>query len=257
VTAPEVTRREIAGAATAGAARPGRWHRRLLRAAGAAAAASLLWLAGLVWFAGAIPHAVDDPDSPTDAVVVLTGGRLRIDNGLSLLAEGKGRKLFISGVNQGVDLDELLRVSTRMPQWVHCCIELGYAADSTRGNAAETAEWMRREHYRSLRLVTSAYHMRRSLLEFRRAMPDIPIVPHPVFPERARWDAWWRSRGTALVIVNEYHKYLAALLRPWPEKLEAERGGPARPGPERPAPERRAPGQSDLEAARHARPGGA
>jgi uncharacterized SAM-binding protein YcdF (DUF218 family) len=203
------------------AARPARRRRYLPLLIGCAAAAAL-WLAGLVWFAGAIPHAVADPDSPTDAVVVLTGGRLRIDNGLALLAGGKGRMLFISGVNHGVDLNELLRVSPHVPTWVQCCIVLGYAADNTRGNAAETTEWMHREGYRSLRLVTSAYHMRRSLLEFQRAMPDIRIVPHPVFPEHVRQDAWWRSRGTALLIIGEYHKYLAALLRPWPEKLGPE-----------------------------------
>jgi uncharacterized SAM-binding protein YcdF (DUF218 family) len=209
-----------------------RWRRRrLLLPLLGAAAASLLWLSGLIWFAGSIPHAVADPDSPTDAVVVLTGGRLRVDRGLALLAEGRGRKLFISGVNQGVDLAELLRVSPHMPKWVQCCIVLGYAADNTRGNAAETAEWMRREHFRSLRLVTSAYHMRRSLLEFRRAMPDVPIVPHPVFPEHVRQDDWWRWRGTAALIVGEYHKYLAALLRPWPETIAVEKISPERVEP--------------------------
>jgi uncharacterized SAM-binding protein YcdF (DUF218 family) len=224
VSAPDV-------AGPVAAARFLRWRRYLLRPLLAGAAVALLWLAGLVWFASSIPHAVEDPDSPTDAIVVLTGGRLRVDSGLALFAEGRGRKLFISGVNQGVDLNELLRVSPHMPKWVQCCIVLGYAADNTRGNAAETAEWMRRENFRSLRLVTSAYHMRRSLLEFRRAMPDMPIVPHPVFPEHVRQDDWWRWRGTAALIVGEYHKYLAALLRPWPERLAVERISPERPAP--------------------------
>jgi uncharacterized SAM-binding protein YcdF (DUF218 family) len=220
---------DVAGAVEA--ARFPRWRRRLLLPLLGGAAASLLWLAGLIWFASSIPHVVEDPDSQTDAIVVLTGGRLRVDSGLALFAHGHGRKLFISGVNPGVDLNELLRVSPHMPKWVQCCIVLGYAADNTRGNAAETAEWMRRENFRSLRLVTSAYHMRRSLLEFRRAMPDVPIVPHPVFPEHVRQDDWWRWRGTAALIIGEYHKYLAALLRPWPETIDPEKMNPGRGAP--------------------------
>jgi uncharacterized SAM-binding protein YcdF (DUF218 family) len=173
-----------------------------------------LWLVGLLWFAGAIPTALVDPVTPTDSVVVLTGGRQRLDTGLELLAEGKAKKLLVSGVHPGIELAELLRVSPRQPEWLTCCIVLGYEAESTRGNAAETAAWMRREGFRSLRLVTAAYHMPRSLLELHRAMPEVTIVPHPVFPQRVKPD-WWAWPGTASLIVGEYHKYLAALVRSW------------------------------------------
>ena len=90
------------------------------------------------------------------------------------------------------------------------CIELGYEADNTRGNAAETAAWMRAEKFHSLRLVTASYHMPRSLLEFSRAMPDIRIVPNPVFPKGIN-RAWWLNPHAALLIVGEYMKYLFAL----------------------------------------------
>ena len=92
------------------------------------------------------------------------------------------------------------------------CIVLGYAADSTMGNAIETAKWMDAEHYRSLRIVTAAYHMPRSMLEFRRAMPQIRLIPNPVFPERVKSD-WWLWPGSAYLVLGEYHKYLAALAR--------------------------------------------
>ncbi len=49
--------------------------------------------------------------------------------------------------------------------------------------------------FHSLRLVTANYHMPRSLLEFARAMPDIEIVPHPVFPEISRGPHWWAAAG--------------------------------------------------------------
>ena len=170
------------------------------------------WLGGLVWFAAEIPTAVDDPTTSTDALIVLTGGSERLDTGLALLAEGKAEKLFVSGVHRGVEVQALLHLAHATPAKVECCIVLGHAADSTRGNALESAAWMASEHRRSLRLVTGAYHMPRSLLEFRRAMPDVKIIPHPVFPERVKED-WWRWPGTAMLIVEEYDKYLFALLR--------------------------------------------
>lgn len=176
-----------------------------------------LWTAGLLWFAR--PLAVKDDGAPTDAIVVLTGGSLRLQSGLALLGEGKGRKLFVSGVNQEVKLGQLLRIAGNAPDWAACCVVLGYDADDTLGNALETARWMRRENYRSLRLVTAWYHMRRSLLEFERAMPGITIIPHPVYPDRARLSHWWEWRGTATLMIGEYVKYLGALFRPLLERL--------------------------------------
>lgn len=170
------------------------------------------WAAGLLWFAGTIPDSVADPASPTDAIVVLTGGSQRLENGLDLLASGMGKKLFVSGVHPGVQLPQLLHAATPKPDWIACCIALGHAADNTWGNAAETAAWMRKEGFHSLRLVTGSYHMRRSLLEFSRVMPEIEIVPHPVFSERVKLAHWWEWPGTAALIVGEYHKYLMALL---------------------------------------------
>lgn len=184
--------------------------RRVLAVAGLLVAA---WTIGLLWFAEALPSAVADPDRRTDAIVVLTGGSDRVHQGIELLAKDRAAKLFISGVYRGVDVQELLRVSQSSPANLACCIVLGYEADSTRGNAIETAEWMHAEGLTSLRLVTAAYHMPRSLLEFRRAMPSADIVPHPVFPDRFKQSEWWRWPGTAALIAREYNKYLLALVR--------------------------------------------
>jgi len=175
--------------------------------------AALVWLAGLIWFAGMIPNDVVDPYSPADAIVVLTGGSQRFETGLDLLAAGKGKQLFISGVHQGVTVADLMHQAHRAPDRPACCVVLGHEADSTLGNALETAAWMRREGYHSLRLVTAAYHMRRSLLEFARVMPEMTIIANPVFPEQIKLANWWSSPGTAVLIVGEYDKYLGALLR--------------------------------------------
>lgn len=171
---------------------------------------ALAWVAGLAAFADRIPRNAPETVRRTDAIVVLTGGSGRMDVGFDLLARKQARKLLVSGVYRGVDVAELLRVSKQSPEEVECCIALGYTADSTRGNAIETADWMRENGFRSLRLVTANYHMQRSLLEFQSAMPDIEIVAHPVIPDHVKLHHWWRWPGTATLIVTEYSKYLLA-----------------------------------------------
>jgi uncharacterized SAM-binding protein YcdF (DUF218 family) len=157
----------------------------------------------------------------TDAIVVLTGGPLRLQSGMDLLRDGKGRKLFVSGVNQQVDLDALLRISGNAPDWASCCTAVGHDADNTLGNARETAQWMRQQGFKSLRLVTAWYHMPRSLLELDRAMPEIVIIAHPVFPDELTQEHWWLSSGAVLLLTGEYAKYLGALVRPVVERLQS------------------------------------
>ena len=190
-----------------------RMPRRLARLGVAAALLLAFWLGGLIWFVAAMPDEVVDPDTPADAIVVLTGGSARLAAGLDLLAHGKGKKLFVSGVYKGVEVAELVRLSRHAPSDFDCCVVLGYTADNTRGNAVETAEWARREGYRSLRLVTAGYHMHRSLLEFRAAMPETEVIPHPVFPDHVKQQDWWRWPGTTALYIGEYDKYLIARAR--------------------------------------------
>ncbi|HSK41055.1 MAG TPA: YdcF family protein [Arenibaculum sp.] len=190
-------------------------------------ALALAWLAGLVWFAETIARPSSSmpaaDERPTDAIVVLTGGSERLTTGLELLGRGLASTVFVSGVHQGVGIGDLLRASRlppdqpadRLADRLECCVVLGYAAGDTAGNAAETAAWMRARGYRSLRLVTANYHMRRSLLEFRMMMPDLEIVPHPVMPDSVRVREWWRWPGTASLILGEYHKFLFTALRYW------------------------------------------
>jgi uncharacterized SAM-binding protein YcdF (DUF218 family) len=171
-----------------------------------------LWGAGLFRFADAIPSAVTNAGLKTDAIIVLTGGTGRLDEGLSLLEQGFAGKLFISGVYQGVDMQNLLQAYRESPQDLNCCVAIGHAVD-TINNAIETAQWVRENDISSLRLVTSAYHMPRSVLEFENAMPGITIVEHPVFPAHVKQEDWWAWPGTTGLIVGEYNKFILAWLR--------------------------------------------
>lgn len=175
----------------------------------------LAWTLGFLVFVANLPRAPVDPERRTDAIVVLTGGSGRFDQGLNLLASGVAEELFVSGVHEDVRVEELLNLSPAapLPEVSTCCIVLGHQAQTTYGNAQETAAWIANKDYHSLRLVTASYHMPRSLLEFRRAMPTVEILPHPVFPDHVRQDDWWRWRNSALLLAAEYTKYLGAQLR--------------------------------------------
>lgn len=181
---------------------------------------ALMWLAGLVRFADSIPQSVDQPARRTDAIVVLTGGSGRLDEGLNLLEQNMAERLFVSGVYQGLDVKTLFQMFQRNPRELEARIGIGTAIN-TKGNASETAAWIKAQGYKSLRLVTASYHMPRSLMEFRSAMPDTDILAHPVFPEHVKIDRWWLWPGTMGLIASEYNKLMFAWLRQASEKLLA------------------------------------
>ncbi|MBT3557744.1 MAG: YdcF family protein [Rhodospirillales bacterium] len=169
------------------------------------------WCYGLITFANSIPKYVEDPDRQTDVIVVLTGGSGRLETGLDLLQADMAEMLFVSGVYQGIDVNYLLTLFREDPDHLAARVEIGNAVD-TRGNASETAEWASQRNVQSVRLVTAAYHMPRSMLELAHAMPNMRLIANPVFPDHVK-EQWWRWPGTAGLVIKEYNKYLLVWLR--------------------------------------------
>mgnify|MGYP000330144821 CR=1 FL=1 len=188
-----------------------------------AVVAAVIWIFGLFQFADGIPGSVVDEATRTDAIVVLTGGSRRLGKGLDLLARGLSENLFVSGVYQGGDVRKLLKILKRKPEDLESRITIGIATNTT-GNAEETKDWMGKQQYASLRLVTAAYHMPRSLLEFKNAMPAISLIPHPVFPENVKHNRWWVWPGTASLVISEYNKFLLAWVRLWVGRMIGKTG---------------------------------
>jgi uncharacterized SAM-binding protein YcdF (DUF218 family) len=140
-------------------------------------------------------------DEKTDAVVVLTGGAGRIARGLEQVRTGRAKRLLISGVDRTVRPVELARAAEQPQALFDCCVDLGFGAVDTRSNGEETAAWMRRHRYRSVRLVTSAWHMPRARLELAaRIGPDVLILSDAVPSERA-----------PAAMIEEYAKYVLRL----------------------------------------------
>lgn len=161
------------------------------------AAVALAWVGGLMWFALAVPARAPVTER-TDGIVVLTGGGGRIERGLALLEAGAARRMLVSGVDTEVRRVELAARFPGHTRLFACCIDLGREAIDTRSNAEETARWVAANEVRSLRLVTSSYHLRRARLEVTAELPTgVRLVPDAVPAE---------LRPAALI--DEYSKYL-------------------------------------------------
>jgi uncharacterized SAM-binding protein YcdF (DUF218 family) len=177
-----------------------------------------LWCIGLFRFAEAIPVDIVDKQNPTDAVIVLTGGSGRLEAGLDLLEAANAPRLFVSGVYKGMEVRRLLNLSKKGRAHLEPNIAIGNAVN-TLENAHETAAWIAGKNIKTIRLVTAAYHMPRSLLEFNNAMPTLRIIPNPVFPNHVKQDRWWLYPGTAILISSEFNKFLFAWARNWIDHL--------------------------------------
>jgi len=176
-------------------------------------AVAFLLLAGFGAFAWHISGMKAAEPRPADAIIVLTGGQSRLDNAVELLRAGKGQRLLISGVNPVAGRADLIRASGADAGLFSCCVDLDRAALDTIGNAEESAKWVRQHAYGSVILVTNNYHMPRSMLEMRRLLGSADLQAYPVVNTPLE-DAQWLTKPDALrVLVVEYAKFLAALVR--------------------------------------------
>jgi uncharacterized SAM-binding protein YcdF (DUF218 family) len=175
----------------------------------------LIWTAGLLEFADRIVRLTPaDEPAAADGIVALTGGSdLRLEAATDLLEAGKGKRLLVSGVNRSATRGDLWNVTGAAKPMFDCCVDLGFTAADTLGNARESAEWARAMGYHSLILVTADYHMPRALIELRSAMPGETITPYPVATQTLDARHWAQTSLGARRMVLEYCKYLTILTR--------------------------------------------
>jgi uncharacterized SAM-binding protein YcdF (DUF218 family) len=146
-------------------------------------------------------------ESPTDGIVVFTGAKGRIGEGVDIFNRDLGAGLLVSGVNDKVDWETLS--SFLQKDYFKEGVTLGYEAMDTQGNAEETIAWMHKNGYKTLRLVTSIYHMPRSLLEMKVAQGQFEIIPHVVNSPHK----WWNNPWVLYLSFTEYVKFLITYLR--------------------------------------------
>lgn len=158
----------------------------------------VVWAIGFAWFATTLPQPAGA--ERTDAIIVPTGAAGRIERGLAMLGAGHARAMLVSGVDREVRPGEFAAEFDVPPGTMECCVTLGFAAVDTRSNAAETAQWVRQTKARSLRLVTTDWHMRRAAGELARTLPaGVTVVEDAV-----------ASEPSLRILFVEYHKLLAS-----------------------------------------------
>jgi len=165
----------------------------------------LLYALGFVLFAVTLGKPAPRNAPITDAAVVLTGGPGRIEHAVDVLKARKSRRLFVDGADPSVTKPDLARRIRGSGKWLACCVDLGSESVDTRSNAEEASRWLAGHNYKSLRLITSDWHMRRALYEFHRALGrKYQIVPDAV-----------RTEPSFLTLFSEYNKFLIRRIAAW------------------------------------------
>jgi uncharacterized SAM-binding protein YcdF (DUF218 family) len=181
-----------------------------LKLAALAAVALVVGFVGFVWL---LPSHQVELDRNADGIVVLTGGTSRVTDALELLAAGRGQRLLITGVNPGTTTTDIAHETVDYDRLLKCCVDLDYSALNTLGNAVQARRWTIDHGFRSLIVVTSAYHMPRALAELAHQLPDAALIPFPVVSDRLRIEPWWSNGDTTRLVVSEYLKFLFAKVR--------------------------------------------
>jgi uncharacterized SAM-binding protein YcdF (DUF218 family) len=176
-------------------------------------AGAVLLGVGFCWFYLNIPSEEVTLDRKADGIVVLTGAATRIPDAIELLAVERGKRLLISGVHRDTRAREIARLTPLYSKYFSCCIDLDRSALNTFGNALETKRWAREHNFNSLIVVTSNWHMQRSMAELKHQLPDVTLIAFPVISPRVKDEPWWSNIDTARLLFAEYLKYLLALAR--------------------------------------------
>ena len=166
---------------------------------------ALIYLLAFVFFAMTLGKPAPPDAQRTDAAVVLTGGKGRIDYAIGVLKAGGARRLLVAGVDPAVTKADMARVVKGSRPWLNCCVDLGSESVDTRSNAEEASRWIQAHHFHSVRLITNDWHMRRARYEFHKVLGSkITIVPDAV-----------RSEPNFLTLFGEYNKYVLRRLAVW------------------------------------------
>ena len=191
----------------------------------------VLWAVGLLAFSARVDQSTPPADpAPADGVVALTGAsNARITAAMKLLEDGKATRMLVSGVNPEASRADIKGVAKATRRYYDCCVDLGFQATDTVGNARETERWMQAKGFRSLIVVTSDYHMPRAMLELHAALPNAKLTPYPVKTEDLGFRTLVEKRGRGAA---DDHGILQVSGDPGPRSLPE-------PGPESPPTPRR------------------
>lgn len=155
-----------------------------------------IWLYGVFDFYQMTQSIVSATDQ-VDGIVILTGGHDRIKTGLEQIVKLNASRILISGVSKVANLNVMQRRQLNNHNHLLEHIDIGYGAVNTLSNALESAIWVKKHDFKCIGLVTSRFHLPRSLLLFQKVIDDVKIYPIVV-------DA---NDSTFFHLLKEFHKY--------------------------------------------------
>jgi uncharacterized SAM-binding protein YcdF (DUF218 family) len=165
----------------------------------------LVYALAFVLFAFTLGKPAPASAGTTDAAVVLTGGPGRIEHGIEVLKDHKAKRMLVAGVDPSVTKPDLVRRIPGSRKWIACCVDLGSESVDTRSNAEEAGRWLANHRYKSVRLITSDWHMRRARYEFQKALGSrYELVTDAV-----------RTEPSLVTLFGEYNKYLLRRVAVW------------------------------------------
>ena len=154
------------------------------------------WVYGLVDFY-MVTQQFANTKNPVDGIVILTGGKDRIQTGMALFDELRAKRILISGVDRAVKPSVIKQKQLKGYDHIHQFTDIGYGAVNTFSNALESAVWVRNHRFQTIGLVTGRFHIPRSLWLFKKAMPETTVLPIAVDADDSNF----------VHLLREYHKY--------------------------------------------------
>jgi uncharacterized SAM-binding protein YcdF (DUF218 family) len=158
----------------------------------------LFYALGFVLFAFTLGKPAPADAAATDAAIVLTGGPGRIEHAIDVVKDHKAKRLLVAGVDPSVTKPDLARRIKGSKPWLACCVDLGSESVDTRSNAEEGGRWLAGHNYKSVRLITSDWHMRRARYEFDKVLGGKYSLTTDAV----------RTEPSFLTLFGEYNKYL-------------------------------------------------
>lgn len=164
----------------------------------------LLYALGFVLFAITLGKPARAAQT-TDAIVVITGGKGRIEHAMDMLADRQAKRMLVAGADPSVTKRDLVNRLGGRERLVRCCVDLGSESVDTRSNAEEAKRWLAHNQYRSLRLITSDWHMRRARFEFHKVLgSDYELLTDAV-----------RTEPQFATLFSEYNKFVLRRIAAW------------------------------------------
>lgn len=133
-----------------------------------------------------------------DAIIVVSGGDTlaRTDGAIDLFHQGWASLIIFSGAAADKDgpsnakamQDHALKQGVPIESTM-----IEELSETTKQNAEQVKRQLAEDEIKSIILVTSGYHMRRTGLEFTNQFSDIEVRRHPIASDN-QWSAfWWLS----------------------------------------------------------------